>query len=135
MSAERIYLDTNVLIYFYSVDEPDKQKTALELLQKEPVISVQNINEAVNVFFRKFQLPVEDVALKIRELCRACEVVPVSIDDVEYAVQLKKRYGYSYFDCLMLASALNAKMTVFYSEDMQHEQRIDNSLTIINPFF
>jgi predicted nucleic acid-binding protein len=134
MSAERIYLDTNILIYVYSNDEKKKREATLELFQKTPIISIQNINEAVNVFFKKFHLPPDDVANKIKELCLACEVVPVHVGDVEYAVQLKDRYGYSYFDSLMLASALKAEAALFYSEDMQHGQRIYDRLSIINPF-
>ncbi len=47
---------------------------------------------------------------------------------------LKKRYGYSYWDTLILASALECDCSIVYSEDMQDGQRIEQTLTIVNPF-
>jgi predicted nucleic acid-binding protein len=35
---------------------------------------------------------------------------------------------------MMLASALENKCTEIYSEDMQHNQTIEDKLRIINPF-
>jgi len=50
------------------------------------------------------------------------------------ALSLKDRYGYSYYDCLMLASALEGNCRVIYTEDMSDGQMIDGALEIINPF-
>jgi len=53
---------------------------------------------------------------------------------VETAWMLLDRYWFSYFDSLILASALTANCQILYSEDFQHGQVIDGRLTIINPF-
>jgi len=37
-------------------------------------------------------------------------------------------------DSLIVAAALDAGCTLLYSEDMQHGHKIDDRLTIINPF-
>jgi len=47
---------------------------------------------------------------------------------------LHDKYFYSYFDSLMLSSALKSSCDIIYSEDMQHGQVIEKSLKIINPF-
>jgi predicted nucleic acid-binding protein len=47
---------------------------------------------------------------------------------------LKEKYHYSWWDSLVLASALENGCQIVYSEDMQHEQVIEDSLKIINPF-
>lgn len=47
---------------------------------------------------------------------------------------LGERYGYSYFDSLMLASALEQGCSILYSEDMQHGQILEGGLRIIDPF-
>ncbi|MDR0516418.1 MAG: hypothetical protein LBH25_05165 [Fibromonadaceae bacterium] len=47
---------------------------------------------------------------------------------------LKKKYHYSWWDSLVLASALENGCQTFYSEDMQHKQIIESSIKIINPF-
>jgi len=40
----------------------------------------------------------------------------------------------SSYDCLIIASALEANCKYLFSEDMQHGQIIENTLKIINPF-
>jgi len=50
------------------------------------------------------------------------------------ALALKDRYGYSYFDSLMLASALNGNCHIIYKEDMRDSQIIGDTLKIVNPF-
>ena len=49
------------------------------------------------------------------------------------AVSLQGRYGYSFYDSLIIAAALEVGCTRLYSEDLQHDQRI-HGLTIVNPF-
>jgi predicted nucleic acid-binding protein len=49
-------------------------------------------------------------------------------------LNLAERYQYSYFDSLILASALEAGCQILYSEDLQDGQRIENQLMIVNPF-
>ena len=43
------------------------------------------------------------------------------------------QYGFSFYDSLIVAAALEAGCTRLYSEDLQHGQRVDH-LTIQNPF-
>ncbi len=43
------------------------------------------------------------------------------------------RYGYSYWDSLIIATALQNDCSILYSEDMQHNQLIEGKLRIINP--
>jgi len=49
------------------------------------------------------------------------------------ALEIKPRYGYSFYDSLIIAAALTAGCRRVYSEDLQHGQRI-GQLTIVNPF-
>jgi predicted nucleic acid-binding protein len=49
-------------------------------------------------------------------------------------VDLNAIYGFSYYDCLMLSSALDSNCNVIYTEDMNNGQIIDGILKIINPF-
>jgi predicted nucleic acid-binding protein len=48
--------------------------------------------------------------------------------------RIMDKYQYSFWDSMMLASALENKCTEIYSEDMQHNQTIEDKLRIINPF-
>jgi predicted nucleic acid-binding protein len=53
---------------------------------------------------------------------------------IQKALSLNTKYGYAYYDCLVLASAIISDCKYLYSEDMQHNQYIDGELKIINPF-
>ena len=48
-------------------------------------------------------------------------------------LQVQARYGFSFYDSLIVAAALEAGCATLYSEDMQHGQQIQG-LTIRNPF-
>jgi predicted nucleic acid-binding protein len=56
----------------------------------------------------------------------------IEAHNIKQALEIHKRYGYKYFDCLMLTSALNSDCKYFITEDMADGQIIDNRLTIIN---
>ncbi len=50
------------------------------------------------------------------------------------ALALQTSTSYGFYDCLILASALHSGATVLFSEDLQHNQLIDGTLRIVNPF-
>lgn len=134
MSA-RVFLDSNVLIYLYSEDEPAKAALALKSAQEPDAwISTQVLNEVSNVLRRKQQQAYWDILNVIHELQRNFQITTVTSQTIEQALLLGERYGYSYFDSLMLASALEQGCNVLYSEDLQHGQILEGGLRIIDPF-
>ena len=129
----REFVDTNILVYAFSEDP--KSRVADMILLRGCETSVQGLNEFVNVTRRKQKRDwpeVEQALATIRILCTA--IHPIDIDIHEQAVVLSERYGFAIFDALMVASALAAKCTTFYSEDMQHGLLVAGSLQILNPF-
>jgi len=58
----------------------------------------------------------------------------MSFNTVKRAFYIKEKYLYSWWDSLILASALENNCEMVYSEDMQHNQIIENTLKIVNPF-
>ena len=131
----KIFLDTNILVYLYSGDEPEKQAAALKLIEQNNAnISTQVLSELANTLSRKFALPFDVVAQAITEVQESCTVLPVMPETISQALALAEKYQYSYYDSLILASALSAGCSTLSTEDMQHEQVIENSLTINNPF-
>ncbi|MBP9905824.1 MAG: hypothetical protein KBF66_09720 [Rhodoferax sp.] len=53
---------------------------------------------------------------------------------IDAALALQTSTGYGLYDCLILSSALQSGATVAFSDDLQHKQRIDGTLRIVNPF-
>lgn len=79
----KIFLDTNILVYLYSGDEPDKRAAAPTLItQNNPVVSTQVLSELANTLSRKFVLSYGLVAQAVAEVSDACTVVPVMPDTI-----------------------------------------------------
>lgn len=131
----KVFLDSNVLIYLYSEDEPAKAVLALQCAQQPNAwISTQVLNEVSNVLRRRQRLAYADILKVVIELKNNFQITTVSTATIEQALLLGERYGYSYFDSLMLASALEQGCGLIYSEDMQDGQLVENFIKIINPF-
>jgi predicted nucleic acid-binding protein len=132
--SEPFFLDTNILVY--AALQPDaRSEQARALLMRRGLISVQVLNEFVNVASRKLgrQWPAIREALRfVKVLCPT--VLPLTIDTHERALDIADRTGYRFFDALIIASALEAGCDTLFSEDLQAGQRIDGQLTIRNPF-
>jgi predicted nucleic acid-binding protein len=75
-----------------------------------------------------------EIDRNIDEILDACNLLAVRHNTIKKSLALNERYGYSYYDCLIIASALEANCNILYSEDMQHGQVIENTLKIVNPF-
>jgi predicted nucleic acid-binding protein len=127
------FLDTNVVAYALTNDAR-KKAIAEELLARQPCISVQVVNELVNVCVRKLGYSREAAIAAGRMVMQLCNVLPLDSKDVEQAFQLSDRFGYSHWDALILAAAVRQGCDVLYSEDMQHGQEIGGVVRIENPF-
>jgi predicted nucleic acid-binding protein len=130
---DKVFIDTNIFIYLYSEDEKLKQNISQRAVEKyDCTISTQVLNEFINVCVGKLNKSTEEVELAINEIIEQCNVSLIEKHNINQALEIHKRYGYRYFDCLMLASALYCGCKYFITEDMADGQIIDNMLTIVN---
>ena len=131
---DKVFFDTNILIY--AIAQNDRRSVvAEELLAEGGIISVQVLNEFVSVTRRKIQMPWADVteALdSIRILCPS--PISITLKTHDSALGIAQQYGYSIYDALIAASALEANCSTLYSEGLQDGQIIGKKLTIQNPF-
>ena len=104
----RAFLDTNIIIYFFSTHDEIKRNKAYEVLNKHNCVSsIQVMNESCNVWLKKFAMSAELISGFLDSVEMVCEeVLPIQRSTIDSALSLKERYGFSYFDCIMLASAL-----------------------------
>jgi predicted nucleic acid-binding protein len=129
----REFLDTNILVYAFTTDA--RAVTAEAIMARRCDISVQTLNEFANVAQRKLRMnwnEINDALDAIKAVCGKVHGLDLEIH--ERAVKLAERYGFSIFDALLIASALNANCSVFYSEDMHHGLIVEDQLQISNPF-
>jgi predicted nucleic acid-binding protein len=127
------FADTNIVVYAEGSDISKAQR-ATAILESSPVISSQVVVETISDLTRKYGFKLteaHEVALGLIELC---EVVPVGADTIREAVRLAARYQLSHWDSLIVAAAALAGCETLYSEDLQHNQLLDDRLRVINPF-
>lgn len=139
MSA-KVFLDTNIFVYSFDNRDPRKRNLALELIYKTSEantarISYQVVQEFVNVATKKFTKPLKqsDVRLYLESIMSPMWQVNSSLGLTRKALDIQERWAYSFYDSLIIASALEAGCSILYSEDLQHGQTIEG-LRIINPF-
>jgi predicted nucleic acid-binding protein len=97
------------------------------------VLSAQSLNEFYRATTdRRGLLSRHDARTEVGRLKQFC-TAPYDVDVSECAWRIQDQHGFSWWDCVLLASASIAGCTVFFSEDLQHGRRVDR-LTIINPF-
>jgi len=70
----------------------------------------------------------------IQSLYNRCQVVEFDLNILESASDLRTQYNLSFWDSLIVASALSGGADTLYSEDMQDGLIVSGQLTIINPF-
>lgn len=137
------FIDTNVWVYalLEARNDDGKQQAALELLRNLPttvsiMVSVQVINEFHWTLARKYRLAddvVHDKAIN-GIVAFASAVLPLELDTYLEASCIRKRYNFSFWDSLIVASALQAGCAALYSEDLNHGMIVDKRLHVINPF-
>jgi len=132
--SDKPFLDTNVVLYAFRQGDARSQRAEM-LLAAGGTLSVQVLNEFVNVARRKLNKRWEEVRRALGILRVFCpDPAPVTIETHDRAVQIAERYGYSIFDSLIVAAALERQCETLYSEDLQAGQVIEGRLRVRNPF-
>ncbi len=134
-----VFVDTNVLIYSEDGAVADKQARAIEWLRvlwdrRLGRVSTQVLSEFYVNVTRKATppMPSGDARAEVRRYQRW---QPWAVDHatVESAWSVESRFGFSYWDSLIIAAAQAQGCRYLLSEDMQHGQLVD-SVQILNPF-
>jgi predicted nucleic acid-binding protein len=139
MSA-RFFLDTNIFAYTFDAKAPAKARRAVQLIRQAAdtgngVVSYQVVQEFFNLAFRRFQHPmnVAEAEQYLITVFRPLLAIHSSPALYVEAMRIAGRYRLLWYDCIIVAAALQSECSVLYSEDLQHGQEIE-SLLIENPF-
>lgn len=135
----KVFVDTNILVYSRDQSEADKQAIALNWLsvlwrERSGRISFQTLNEFYVTVTQRLKpgLTRDEAQADIRNLL-LWNPIPVDGTVMENAWLIQARYGFSWWDSLILSAAQIQDCRFILSEDMQHEQQVGN-VTILNPF-
>lgn len=134
--ADRVFFDTNILVYAQTGGEPRKRKIARKLLSarladQTAVISTQVLQE---YFVAATRLGVS-AELAHRQVATYAEanVVQVNVELILAAIELHRLHKISFWDALIVRAARTGGCSVLLSEDLKDGQDYDG-LRVENPF-
>ncbi|MEW9836784.1 PIN domain-containing protein [Mesorhizobium marinum] len=133
-----VFVDTNIYFHAHDVRLPEKQAACRSWLvalgaRRLGKTNLQVANDFADVVLRKRRDISPDIVFSLVDDILVWGSAPIDSETVATAQAIHLRYGYSWWDCLLLASAIQLGCTHFLSEDLQDGQRID-TLTIVDPF-
>ena len=136
MNADH-FLDTNILLYAYDLDAPEKRAIALNLVERAwnqlglTAVSVQVLQEFHVNFVRQGHDP-SDAATLILDFS-LWPVVDNSLSLFRRGISLQQRWQLSLWDAMILAAAQTSGAKELYTEDLNHGQ-VYGSVRVLNPF-
>jgi predicted nucleic acid-binding protein len=134
------FLDTNILLYHLDDSEPRKHLIARGIIESalatgDACISFQVVQECLNAGVRKARIPMTPATARDYldvVLAPLWRVMP-SPELYQRGIDIQERYGFSFYDALIVSAALQSGCRRLYSEDLQHGQKLDR-LIVHNPF-
>jgi len=130
---DKFFLDSNICIYAFDIDSKKKEKALDLIVSEQATVSTQVLMETANVAGKKLKFNQEEIELSVNYITTFCSLHCIELSTIQLAFQIKRRYQYTLYDSLIVASALEANCKVLYTEDMQHGHFIDH-MRIVNPF-
>ena len=137
--SDKVFLDTNILVYAYDKHYPKKQRKAQAVLREgiateSAFISSQVLGEFFVVVTRRIKHPLSAAeAQKIIAMLGVLYAVDVDFSLVNCGIEIHARYGISYWDSLVVAAAERAGCARLLTEDLSHGQKY-NGVKVENPF-
>jgi predicted nucleic acid-binding protein len=135
----KFFFDTNVLVYLFDTDSPDKRTKARALFQAhvragDILISSQVLQEFYVAVTRKLARPL-DAAAAADAVASFAELPLVQIDSklILSGINRSRNNQLSFWDALVVQAAIEGHAGTLYSEDMQDGLTPDG-LKVVNPF-
>lgn len=129
-----VFVDSNIWLYAFMSAESEKTKKAEEIINNSNIIlSTQIVNEICVNLIKKAGYSEPEIQQAIKNIYRCYQVVPIDEETIIEASIIRSIHQLSYWDSLVVVSAITSKCTILYSEDMQHNQ-IVQGVKIVNPF-
>ena len=134
------FIDTNVFVYLFDRRADAKREIAdsvvtRALTEGNAHVSHQVVQETLHVITSKITSPVspDDAWKFLQQFMAPMWKLSPTPDLYRHGLAIQARYGFSFYDSLIVAAAIDAGCSQLLSEDFQHGQRIEG-LTVHNPF-
>ena len=139
MNGDKVFVDTNVIVYAYDKDAGEKHRVALKIMKNLwrsglGSISTQILQELFVTLTKKIPVPLAIPVVRetIKRLAK-WDVVVIDVETGIRAMEFQERYQYSFWDSLVIAAAIASGAKAVLSEDLADSQTI-HDITIVNPF-
>ena len=137
---DKYLLDTNILVYAFDKQEPQKRAIAKEYLNhlfvpgERYMLSFQVVNEFCNVAQKKLDPPISFTNLQaFIQLIPDDRIVPLEKQTTLEALHIQHTHKLSFWDSLIVAAASLDGCKYLVTEDLSDSQVVDR-VTIMNPF-
>jgi predicted nucleic acid-binding protein len=137
---DRFFLDTNIFVYSFDENAPQKSVRASELIRqavrsRNGIVSYQVVQEFFHVALRRFAHPMTAAEAEqyLTTTFRPLMAVNSSAALYAEALRLNAHHSLSWYDSVVVAAAIEGGAGILYSEDFQHGQEFGN-LRVENPF-
>ena len=136
MSAQRITLDTNLLVYAVDTSAKDKHAKTRKLielaLKADCVLTLQALDEFYFAVTRKGKLPVAEAKAQVEAWQDLFPVVVAKPSTLNRAIAATVSHQIGFWDALLWATAREAGVTLLLSEDFSGGSVLDG-VRIVNP--
>lgn len=139
MPGDKIFLDTNIIIYAYDLSAGRKHETARKVLMDlwnsgRGLLSTQVLQEFFVSATRKISRPLDLKVAKdiVSDLLR-WDLIVNNGESILEAIEIHSRHNYSFWDSMIIQAAINGGASLLISEDLSDGKTI-NGVTIKNPF-
>ena len=137
---DRTFFDTNIFVYSFDRSDAAKSRRASDLIRRgltsgKGVVSYQVVQEFFNVALRRFSQPMTTSEAEQYLSTVFLTLLGVHSSPALYseASHLQGKNRLSWYDSLIVATAIHAQCDYLYAEDLQHGRRFGD-LQIVNPF-
>ncbi|MGR3179677.1 MAG: PIN domain-containing protein [Candidatus Anammoxibacter sp.] len=138
--SDRFFIDTNVFAYSFDNNSKKKQRISNDIISRslssnDGIISYQVVQEFLNISTRKFKTPIKVQDSKKyldKILFPLCEIFPTK-DLFEIGLDIQSTTNYSFYDSMIIASAIIGKCKKLYTEDLNNGHKL-HGVTIVDPF-
>jgi len=133
---DRVLIDTNILIYAYVTADSEKHEKAKAflngLINKEVYISTQVLSEVYSAL-KKNGVNNSDAKYYMEYCVEKYNILSITLNEIKTCLSIRDKYNYSFWDCLILATAINNACMIVYSEDMRDKHILYTGMEIKNP--
>ncbi|MBS3819955.1 PIN domain-containing protein [bacterium] len=139
MPEDKVFLDTNIIVYAYDISAGEKHETARKIIidlwdSGLGLVSTQVLQELFVTVTQKIPGPLDiKLAKEIVNDLLKWEVVVNDGDDILEAIEIQSEHNYSFWDSMIIQAAVRGGANILLTEDLDHGLTIEG-ITIQNPF-